>query len=369
MKRGWWVSTVLIAAAIGWVGPATAQTETEPPDFNDTFDNRTVLSPGTVIVEAELFSEFTGVDTVMRAFVDGVEFDRNDDPDDIIFGDGLGSALLGVPIIDGFIDLEVSGFGDGQDGDGNFVEEFTGNHGESGFYTLIVDVFDDQGQFIDGFAETGFLQSGSVDVFGVPASIDALSYDAFIDNTVGDVDFFEFTGLTANTAYDVEITSDAFLDTILAEIDNVGQIVQTDDDGGEDNLSKLEITSDGNGELRIAVSGFPDFDLFNEHNQVGNYAVSLTESVLLGDYNGDGFVSQADLNLVLLNWGASVVPPEWINLDQFDGEQVSQNELNAVLLNWGQGTPPVPGVAAVPEPTGAAWLLAGAALLRPRRGA
>lgn len=80
-----------------------------------------------------------------------------------------------------------------------------------------------------------------------------------------------------------------------------------------------------------------------------HYPVTATLiTALVGDYNADGFVSQADLDLVLLNWGDSVVPAEWIATDQFDGVQVSQNELDGVLLNWGSGTPPN---AAIPEPT------------------
>ena len=66
-----------------------------------------------------------------------------------------------------------------------------------------------------------------------------------------------------------------------------------------------------------------------------------------GDYNGDGFVSQADLDLVLLNWGDDVVPTGWVSPDIFDGG-MSQNELDAVLLNWGDGSPPTPSL--VPEP-------------------
>ena len=68
-------------------------------------------------------------------------------------------------------------------------------------------------------------------------------------------------------------------------------------------------------------------------------------SDLPGDYNGDGFVSQADLDLVLLNWGDAEIPAEWVNPDAWDGVQVSQNELDGVLLNWGDGTPPSSSVA------------------------
>lgn len=52
---------------------------------------------------------------------------------------------------------------------------------------------------------------------------------------------------------------------------------------------------------------------------------------LQGDYNADGFVSQADLDLVLLNWGGAVLPTGFsiFNIEggQFDG-LISQNELD-----------------------------------------
>ncbi|MEM7626895.1 MAG: glycoside hydrolase family 16 protein [Planctomycetota bacterium] len=86
---------------------------------------------------------------------------------------------------------------------------------------------------------------------------------------------------------------------------------------------------------------------------IDGVTLAVVEPSLVGDYDGDGFVSQADLNLVLLNWGESVLPAEWTATDQFDGEQISQNELNAVLLNWGSGTAPVLNAAAIPEPTSA----------------
>lgn len=77
---------------------------------------------------------------------------------------------------------------------------------------------------------------------------------------------------------------------------------------------------------------------------------SLVEQIA-GDFNGDGFVAQADLDLVLLNWGSAALPTGWIAAGQFDGQQVSQNELDAVLLNWGSGSAPIAAAgASVPEP-------------------
>ncbi|MEM7624048.1 MAG: hypothetical protein AAF333_00315 [Planctomycetota bacterium] len=99
--------------------------------------------------------------------------------------------------------------------------------------------------------------------------------------------------------------------------------------------------------------------------------LNLVGSVLIGDFSGDGFVGQDDLNLVLLNFGATVLPPGFNTggLDPatspggFDGI-LGQNELDDVLLNFGNGTPPT--VNAIPEP-GSSVLLAGALGLVGRR--
>jgi hypothetical protein len=66
-----------------------------------------------------------------------------------------------------------------------------------------------------------------------------------------------------------------------------------------------------------------------------------------GDYNGNGTVEQADLDLVLLNWGTGGVPGGWTN-DLPEGN-IDQAELDGVLLNWGNTAPL--GSAGVPEPS------------------
>ncbi|MEM7626896.1 MAG: hypothetical protein AAF333_14980 [Planctomycetota bacterium] len=98
----------------------------------------------------------------------------------------------------------------------------------------------------------------------------------------------------------------------------------------------------------------------------------IEQAALEGDYNEDGFVSQADLNLILLNWGDSVLPAGFDETaipggGPFDG-LIGQNELNGVLLNWGNGSPSTGGVAVVPEPASAAAVLGLlAAVALPRR--
>jgi hypothetical protein len=85
-----------------------------------------------------------------------------------------------------------------------------------------------------------------------------------------------------------------------------------------------------------------------------------------GDYNGNGRVEQADLDLVLLNWGdpAEGLPAEWVN-QRPTGGQVDQAELDGVLLNWGNVA-----ASAVPEPSTLAMVVIGiaAGLLAARRG-
>ena len=76
-----------------------------------------------------------------------------------------------------------------------------------------------------------------------------------------------------------------------------------------------------------------------------------------GDFNGNGLVEQADLDLVLSNWGtlADPAPEGW--LFHLPSGAIDQDELDQVLANWGGPAPPsgLSAVGVVPEP--GAWAL------------
>jgi hypothetical protein len=98
-------------------------------------------------------------------------------------------------------------------------------------------------------------------------------------------------------------------------------------------------------------------------------ALGLESPPLLGDYNGNDQVEQADLDLVLLNWGKQTppIPPNWVN--DLPSGRIDQAELDRVLLGWGQTalTSPAEGV---PEPfarTLAGLGIAVAIMLRKRK--
>ena len=86
------------------------------------------------------------------------------------------------------------------------------------------------------------------------------------------------------------------------------------------------------------------------------------------DYNGSFLVEQADLDMVLLNWGTGVFPGDQDNIPgggPYDG-LTSGNELDGVLLNWGNTTL-VASSQAVPEPTGLVLFLLACATFAPKR--
>ncbi|MBE9125360.1 MULTISPECIES: PEP-CTERM sorting domain-containing protein [unclassified Coleofasciculus] len=101
---------------------------------------------------------------------------------------------------------------------------------------------------------------------------DTNSVEGFLNS--GDVDFFTLSGLNAGSLFTAEITSGSF-DSILGFLDDFGNILETDDDGGSGLLSLLTGTVPASGNLNLGVTGFADFGLTGNHFQSGSYTLSL----------------------------------------------------------------------------------------------
>jgi hypothetical protein len=85
----------------------------------------------------------------------------------------------------------------------------------------------------------------------------------------------------------------------------------------------------------------------------------LAPDLLPGDYNDNGVVEQADLDVVLLNWGSELLDPGSVGwLADLPNSFVDQEELDKVLLNWGSSSQAV-DTAGVPEPSSLILLASG----------
>ena len=123
----------------------------------------------------------------------------------------------------------------------------------------------------------------------------------------------------------------------------------------------ISIGEDEDGELLLAAVGIDP----RQGGGLDGMLVRILRSSVAGDYNGDGFVGQSDLDLVLLNWGETVLPGGFdenalVGGGPFDG-LVSQNELDGVLLNWGGGV--LPSASVVPEPSTGGLIAVSSSLL------
>ncbi|MEZ6192489.1 MAG: hypothetical protein R3C45_14530 [Phycisphaerales bacterium] len=322
---------------------------------DDTFAQRTVLSPGVMSVDDMLMGT-PYPDTVLGVYdLFGGVYKIDDDGSPV--GDGRASGLFQVALNGGTdINLGVTAYPD---------YDLIGDHDVSGAYVLHIAVYDFFGDLIDTIEQPGELSPGIVNSYSFSDfNWFQGNYDAWIDNTVAvnDVDFFEFTGLIPGTAYVAEVTGPEYLDTYMGLFDGVGNLLATDDDGGQLAFSRLLGTADAGGSLVYAVTGYGDLDFQGGHESVGAYTLGLK---VAGDLDGDGFVGIADLNLVLGHWNQAVSPGDLTGDPSGDGF-VGIADLNFVLGYWNAGTPPGDGASGVPE-SGTLCVLTGAVLCALRR--
>jgi hypothetical protein len=184
-----------------------------------------------------------------------------------------------------------------------------------------------------------------------------LEVEAFVQEPAGRI-IVEVAGMTAGMEYDRLVISGT------AELGGTLELQFIEGEGGG-----VFVPADGTQfEFITAAGGFTgQFDQIITPNtglgadvEVAYECVSVVLTVLdtflVGDYNANGAVEQADLDLVLLNWGNELIDPlaaGWID-DLPDGP-IDQAELDRVLLNWGN-TMGTLAVASVPEPS--SWMIA-----------
>ena len=89
------------------------------------------------------------------------------------------------------------------------------------------------------------------------------------------------------------------------------------------------------GVLVDAADSVPEADE-SDNAGVDRDGYPLTLGGVVGDVNGDGFVGQGDLDIVLGVWGQSV-PPADPRADLTGDGAVGQGDLDRILANWGSG--------------------------------
>ena len=191
-----------------------------------------VVTPGAIITAA-IDNSASGTDTTLGALDQNLNLLATND-DSSFLGTGLGSALTITGNPDGSARFLVSGFPDF-----NFIPD-TASHTQAGEYELL-------------------LFNG-----------DLLS--------TGDVDVFAFTGLPVGQTFIAEtFVGDTAItpDTVLGLFDDLGNLIQTNDDGGVGLLSQLEVVVPLSGTVVLGVSGFADFGFNGAHTATGTYSLAL----------------------------------------------------------------------------------------------
>jgi hypothetical protein len=322
----------LFAILLVCIGATATQAE-EP---NDSFGERTVLGAGVLSVDDTLTPGFVSYpDTYLGTlgFFGNIEFEDDDSSE---YGDGYASGLSGIPINPGgTIDFLVTGCCD---------TNFTGNHSYSGEFEVIVDVFDFFGDYVETLNEFRMLQPGVVEEFdflGDENWIDG-SYNINIDNTVGspsasDIDYFTFTGLTSGSNFSAEVTdATSGFDSILGWFDGTGNLIESDDNDGFENLSLINGVVPANGQLTFAVTGFNDVGFVGDHSEDASYSleVNLFSVTHPGDFDNDDDVDGRDF----LRWQRKQSP-----------NNGNLADLQAWQTNYGYNGS-LTAVQAVPEP-------------------
>ena len=150
---------------------------------------------------------------------------------------------------------------------------------------------------------------------------------------------------TALTAGGADAATFEAYDLLLERRGNVDQLGGTDADDIDALIAAL-----GTGDWFADLDSSGTVDLADR-----DLLLSTAFDTIVGDANLDGFISQADLDAVLLNWGRT--DAGWATGDTTGDGFVSQADLDTVLLNWGFDNAAPPASRLIPEPATAGLLL------------
>jgi hypothetical protein len=90
----------------------------------------------------------------------------------------------------------------------------------------------------------------------------------------GDIDFFKFTGFKSGTGFVAEVIQGDF-DSFLGFLDDKGDLLDIDDDGGSEPLSRIAGIVPDSGNINLGLTGFADISFVGDHLQMGDYELSI----------------------------------------------------------------------------------------------
>ena len=273
---------------------------------------------------------------------------------------GSGQATIGVRNgSSGYFEVKNTGTIEVQAGTLRFLDLYTHSAGRivvengSTFSTLRPITIQSGGIEGTGIIDSVVENHGTISPGGSPGKLTFNgNLTLFDDSEI----LIEVGGLVPESEFDQivvdgSVVLDGLLDVSLITV-GADPFVPTLGDEFEILTATDEVTGVFATELLPTLATDMRFDVLYDYD--ANRVLLAVIERLVGDYNDNGTVEQADLDLVLLNWGATwpIDGPGWVNDQPTDGA-VDQNDLDSVLLNWGNTA--VVSASVVPEPM--TWLL------------
>lgn len=253
---------------------------------NDTFENRELVNCDCTYVTGKLEKrEAPNCEPDTYLFL----FDKEDnvvaqDNDSSSLGNGKASGVYGLAPIPngdspgGTVRIGLTGRPDGVDGHFNGLF-FNAPHQQIGEATVYVTFYDDMGVMLGMETYVADFQTG-LDAFRINYEVPfgTTAVDVEVDNTTdmqiykGDVDFYELDCFPA--ACDVRIKVVGGMDhdcnsipLVMGWYDKNGNLVECFEETSEDGFVFMDVISDANGRVRLAISGAGDCNFNGIHDE------------------------------------------------------------------------------------------------------